>query len=468
MSAANENQGGGRGSSKVLRIGIIHGGKIVEERRLKKRETVSVGSSEKATFSVKANDVPKLMDVFELVGNDYFVKFNEKMDGRLQTGRQPVRDFKKLRADAKVQKKGDLFVAPLTDDSRGKVIFGDVTVLFQFVDPPLPPGKVELPPEVRGSLLSSIDIQFSSIFVAVAVLTVSIVSYASNQPYVEPTSIEQISERYQKLIMPDRLPEPPRDETAQAGEVKTDEKKPEEPPKKKDDEPKGDSKGKSKGDSSKPKGPVSAEDAAKARKEAIAKEVAGKGLLGIIGVKGDKGGALADVFAEGDDVGGDLGSAFSGIQGVDIADSGGAKGTRGGGSGEAATIGNIATEGGGSVSTGKKVEAAVTGKVGTEAPEVEGELSPDLIQRSMRKYLSGVKDCYEGALKRNPKLAGKIVIGFEILETGKVSEFSFPTDNVGSADVRSCIKRRAASWRFPKPDGGSVYVEFPLVFEPSS
>jgi len=106
--------------------------------------------------------------------------------------------------------------------------------------------------------------------------------------------------------------------------------------------------------------------------------------------------------------------------------------------------------------------------VDAEAPAVDGDLSPDAIQRAMRKYISGVKDCYERSLKRDPKLAGKVVVGFEISTAGAVSEVEFPTDNVGSTEMRGCIKTRARSWRFPRPEGGPVYVEFPFVFEPSS
>lgn len=455
------------GQTKVLRIGIIHGGKIIEERRLKKRETVSIGTAQKSTFNVSSTSVPKHMDVFELVGGKYTVRFDEKMDGRVQTGKTSVRSFKDLRADKTTAKKGEFYTVPISDESRGKVIFEDVTMLFQFVDPPAAPGRVELPADIRGGIISTLDLQFSSILVVVALLCVSVVGYASNQPYVEPTSIEQISERYQKLIMPDRLPEPPRptDVDDKAGEDKKEEAAKKEEPKKAAKPKKGKP---SKGNGEdKPK--VSAEAAAKARKEAITKQVAGKGLLGVIGVRGkEEAGALADVFADGGGVENELGNAFSGIQGVDIAENGGAVGTRGGGSGEATTIGDIGTEGGGSVETGKKTEAQVKGTVQSEAPEVDGELSVAKVKSAMRKYISGVKDCYDRALKRNPKLAGKIVIGFEILETGKVAEFAFPTDNVGSSEVRSCIQSRSRTWRFPKPDGGAVYVEFPLLFEPSN
>src|SRR6185503_14125767 len=70
-----------------------------------------------------------------------------------------------------------------------------------------------LPADARGSLLQNIDAQFAGIFVLVAVLQISLVTYARSLPYIEPSSIEEVGEKYQKLIMPDRIPEPPKDPT---------------------------------------------------------------------------------------------------------------------------------------------------------------------------------------------------------------------------------------------------------------
>ena len=68
---------------KVLRIGVIQGGKIVEERIIRKRETVTVGSSEKNHFVVHGEGVPSRFELFQLVGNDYILNFTDKMRGRV-------------------------------------------------------------------------------------------------------------------------------------------------------------------------------------------------------------------------------------------------------------------------------------------------------------------------------------------------------------------------------------------------
>lgn len=447
---------------KVLRIGIIQGGKIIEERKLKKRETVSVGQSPKAMFSVSSAAMPQTFDLFELVGNEYYLRFTDDMEGVVQLDETVVHDLNQLK-NSQTQKRGNAYAFKITDASRGKVKFGEVTVLFQFRPQTAAAGKIELPPEAKGSFLSNVDTQFASILVVVGISIISLAAYARSVPYIEPTTIEEIGERYQKLIMPDRIPEPPKDEVVEEAVADKGKEKAKEETKDKGDQ------GKSKSKGEKAKGPVDAEAAARARKEALAKAVAGKGLLGVIGVKGKNAGALSDVFSDGDTFGeGALSDAFSGIQGMDIAGSGGERGTRGGGAGTSAGIGDLETSGGGSVESGSKTEAAVSGNVLTETPEVEGELNADVIKNEMRKRLRALKDCYERQLKRFPTLQGKIVLSFEIAESGRVSDARIEDDSVNNSGVSSCIIERARTWRFPKPDGGSVFVSFPLIFTPAA
>ena len=85
----------------------------------------------------------------------------------------------------------------------------------------------------------------------------------------------------------------------------------------------------------------------------------------------------------------------------------------------------------------------------------------------MKRQLTALRDCYERALKRDRTLKGKIVIRFEIDEQGRTTNIEFE-DSMGNKDVLTCIKGRAKYWRFPKPEGGSVFVAYPIVFTPSS
>ena len=44
---------------KILRIGIIQGGRIVEERLVRKRENITIGQSAKNMFIVLSNALPR-------------------------------------------------------------------------------------------------------------------------------------------------------------------------------------------------------------------------------------------------------------------------------------------------------------------------------------------------------------------------------------------------------------------------
>lgn len=71
---------------KILRIGIIQGGKIVEERLLRKREPVTVGEDIKNTFTVPHIGLPSRFPLFLLKGDQYYLTMASWMNGRLSLG----------------------------------------------------------------------------------------------------------------------------------------------------------------------------------------------------------------------------------------------------------------------------------------------------------------------------------------------------------------------------------------------
>ncbi|HSU39135.1 MAG TPA: energy transducer TonB, partial [Polyangiaceae bacterium] len=139
---------------KVLRIGVVQNGRVSEERIIKQRVHVTVGPNEKNLFVVSGGNLPPSFRLFELVGNDYHLNFLDGMTGRLAlpTG---ISDLNMLRGQARRTAQG-AYQVRLTEDSRGKVVIGDVTFLFQFVAPPPIQPKPQLPVAVlRGA--SGID-----------------------------------------------------------------------------------------------------------------------------------------------------------------------------------------------------------------------------------------------------------------------------------------------------------------------
>src|SRR5258708_4242948 len=138
---------------KVLRIGLVVSGRILEERVVKQRTSVTVGPSEKSTFVVQAN-LPTQFKLFELIGGDYYLNYLDGMTGRvaLATG---ISDLNALRGQAK--RVGPAYQVRLSDEARGKIVIGETTFLFQFVAPPPIQPRPQLPLSVKGGLASTID-----------------------------------------------------------------------------------------------------------------------------------------------------------------------------------------------------------------------------------------------------------------------------------------------------------------------
>jgi hypothetical protein len=458
---------------KILRIGIIQGGKIVEERLVRKRENVTVGQSTKNTFVIPTEALPRSFLLFEVHGHQsYALNFTDGMDGRISLGDQ-VLSLQQLKEQGRAQRRGHLWHLPLNEKARGKVVVGDATILFQFVAPPPPQPRPQLPPSVRGTFAQTLD------WALIALLGLSLlghfgfVFYLSRVDWPHKPPLDEVPDRFISMIVkaPPKEPEK-KQEIIQQGpgeEKKVETKK---------------TVSKNEGNS-RPKGPprtkspaeLQAEAEARARADAerrarLAEQVASMGLLQKIGAKGE-GGRVQDLLSNGTP-GGDQEKALQGVRGVGEASGGerpGLPGIRGGGSGtgKVAGIGDlraVGVQGGG---TGEKgPERAVKGVVRSEKPKIDGEMDPRGASQVLQDGMAAIKGCYERALKRNDKLGGKLVVSIEISTAGKVTSVEADSDDVGDAEVFGCIKSRIMGWRFPAAKGNSVTVVYPFIFQPAS
>jgi len=454
---------------KILRIGIIQGGRIVEERLIRSRDNITIGQSAKNMFVVPSEALPRQWLLFEVQGPKYVAHFSDGMDARIAVGNEII-SLGQLKQTGKIQRKGQSFVWPLDERSRGKITLGDMTILFQFVTPPQPQPRPQLPASVRGSLTADLDWTFAAIAAFSFLLHLILVIYLRNVDWPKKPDIETIPDRFVQMA----LVKPPEKKVE---EKKVDDKKPDENADEK--KPKKEEK-KAAGEEKKPKKEMTAEERAKAaeeraradaeRRARLAEKVQSTGLLKLLGAKTDGGGSIADVLGKGD-VDRDQEKAFQGVGGVGVASDGGLRGikTGGGGNGKVATVGSLRGSGGISAGgTGEgPSEKKISGVVKSEAPAVDGELDPNIVAKEVRSRLGAVKACYERALKRNPNLSGKIVLHWTITPAGTVSGVDIENDSVGDNEVATCIKQLISRWRFPAPSGGAVEVSFPFVFQAS-
>ncbi len=195
---------------KVLRIGLVSAGRIVEERIVKQRTSVTVGPSEKAMFVVSAPSIPAQFKLFELIGNEYFLNLLDGMGGRvaLQTG---VSDVVALKGQAK--RVGNVYQVRLTDEARGKIVIGDTTFLFQFVaQPPMQP-RPRLPLAVQSGLAGQIDWDLTIIAAFSFLLHFGLVG-SMYSDWMDPVVNDDITAMIRDLVT-NTPPLPPAVETAE-------------------------------------------------------------------------------------------------------------------------------------------------------------------------------------------------------------------------------------------------------------
>jgi outer membrane biosynthesis protein TonB len=317
-----------------------------------------------------------------------------------------------------------------------------------------------LPKNVTANHFKSLDRLFSIVLAASFLAHAAVFTALANTDLPPEVTIEEIPDRYARMLIPDKLP---------AAQV---EKKEEAPPpveEKKVEEKKVEA------DTKKTEKPKETAEQAAARKAArsaaVAKAVQSKGMLKVLGALGPGAGgtAVADVFGSSGGMT-DVAAALSGAGGVAVATDPGAAGARkGGGQGGTASIGDLATSGGGTVTYAAKTEVKVSGSVAAETAEID---STDIDQAKLGAFVRArmglIKACYENALKRNPNLKGRLTIRFTILETGGITDVTASSNSLGSPEVASCITNTMRTWRTQFRPSGPATVEYPFVFSSSN
>lgn len=447
---------------KILRIGVILGGKIVEERLIRVRETVTIGQSAKNTFSIPAPELPRTWPLFKLVGHQYQLNVNDSMDGRLSDGGN-VLALAQLKASGSAQKQAQGYAINLSDNARGKIILGDLTLLFQFVvAPPLQP-RPQLPHSVKGRLADRIDPYLAIILVLSFILHGGVTLYVYRMDVPRKPEPDEIPDKYPKAWL-QAPPAPPKEETKGKGE----EPKPDETKDEKVEDKKGDDKPKKDNKPAKDPAPDDSGDT-----QAKAQERAEKrGAIAVVGVANPSGGPgkFANVNKDGYG-GGDLQKGIDKArqEGVELATNGdGGKGTKGGqgniGPGEGkGPAGPKGTDTGKDKVTEEKVPTGVTKIEKTDEIENEG-LDADGVLRKIRgNYFKQIEKCYNDSLKANTGLKGRVEITISIAPTGRVSNAEVEGFD-GAMD--SCIKSRAKTWVFENPEKKKASFLFAFSFKP--
>jgi hypothetical protein len=438
--------------AKVLRIGIIQDGKIVQERLIKAGESVIVGESAKNTFVFPKTHLPSPeFSVFLYTGKGYVLQFTHKMRGKISSG-GAVAGLSKIRKDPSVTQNDGVYALPLTQQDRGKISIDSVTILFQFVTPP--PTQAVKPMQAmdfRARLIEDDDpvfLGFLAIWLALACVLVVWVHF-SEKPEVQ---IQEMPDRFTRLVLAEKKdPKPKIEEEIDPNkegeaEVRKEEKKEEAKAKKVDDKPK------------------TKVDEAK-RQEELKQEVLQKSklLVKIIGTTGEtQGGIVENLWTDEEQGLGDIDAALAEAGGI-VTDASQASREGSGGKGQASDIGELGGVGGGSseLAAGPAVVATVAvGEAGTVDEDIGDE---GAVRSVVKRYAGQLQYCYESRLKAVPNLQGRIEIGWSVFD-GQVSGVYVVSNSTGDSELAGCIEKKIRRWRFPagKVEGD---ISWPFVFK---
>jgi hypothetical protein len=458
-SAAAQPQGP---RPRILRIGVLLGGKIVEERLIRERVPVSIGQSMKNTFSIPIEGLPLEFTLFALDNGKYSLRFLNKMDGRLSDSGGQVNTLDALKSRG-ASSHGDYWQVPLTDSSRGKLSIGDLTILFQFVTEPPRQPKPMLPSSVRGSFADRFEPPLvisvgSSVLAHMAIMLVAIFGRSC----FEREIVSMADRAYDLTFEPEKYQVEIKDEL--------------------EEQPVADGAGSAAGSAEKPPD----------REPQPVKQPGGGGTAGRntndnVAMNEDDAEAFANKLTfDGGNSGTDEGDISRRRPGADldkqIADvregnktvgvgGGAGRGSRGDGDPRVGTGTGPKVDGPGGIASaggGKTTEKGPAGRISVSNKQTfdDSTLTPDIVLAKIQTaYMAGLKRCYLNFLKVDASARGKVTLSLTVNETGRTVN---GRASGFAGEVDSCITAQMVTWRFPVPkdkDGDPTEASFQITLQ---
>ncbi|MCB9476027.1 MAG: TonB family protein [Deltaproteobacteria bacterium] len=446
------------GSRRDLKIGIVQDGKLISETVVKDKNEITIGSDASSAIVIKDAGAPKSHPLLSRRDTSFVLNYTAQMSGKISIGDKSY-EIDQLAAKG-VARTGEKFnTVDLGDKGKGKVAVGNTTVLFQVIPGAAPAPIAKVPADLRVNYFQRMDAGFLIVLAISIVLHAMMIAYINSLPESEKISDDDRAKLLDRLNPPE-VEIPPMEEPLEDAELET---KSDTGTKITPKESGGGGGGGGGNDGGGGEGegePAGVET--KGLLALMTSDVGGGVLSDIIGDKGTDAG-IADAMGK---IGG--GVAIGGKSGVI-----GGKGT-GGGTGvgikgtSAAGLGSVGKGTGTGTGTGTKAAAVVQKARVTSSGNISGVGDASGIQMRIRRYLGGIRSCYERELKADPTLTGKVGVNFTISSAGGVSACSVTSSTVASSAVSDCVCRRIMRWNFDPPEGGgSPSVNYTFIFTPA-
>jgi hypothetical protein len=439
--------------TKILRIGVLLGGRLVEERLVRDHGRITIGQSARSTFVVPDEALGRETTFFEPTATGYRLVLAGGMDGFVG-GSVGSASLREARAQATPRADGTVRL-PLADDARGKVTIGEVTILFQLVTLPPPRPAPRLPASVRGTLGGQIDRITAGVLsgsLAVHVAFFAYLGFFVEIPRnVEPEEIWRVPVR----AIPVGLKRP---EQKQGGP------------------------GESKADAPKvapPRAPRSGTPGPRVltREERNQRDrdlAARTGIVSILTKRSADGtGGVFDGLRDGS-AQSSLDAALRRLGGVRAAKATDIMGlaTRegAGGGGQVKTVADLGRHvgpvGDGGRPTGVQREHRPTIKPPTVREDDTDLTDVAGVNRTLRNGYGAMKACYDRGIKHDHRLQGKLSVRISVSGAGMVTAVKTREATLGDAAAVACMTATIKAWRFPPAGSGKVAaVEATWVFK---
>lgn len=93
-----------------------------------------------------------------------------------------------------------------------------------------------------------------------------------------------------------------------------------------------------------------------------------------------------------------------------------------------------------------------------------GTVSKSLIEEVLSRRLPEFRQCYQAVLEESPDVSGRLTMEWVVSETGRVVNVKEIASDTGRSDLARCIRREIRTLQFPKPSGGPIIIQYPIIF----
>ncbi|MFT3768305.1 MAG: AgmX/PglI C-terminal domain-containing protein [Minicystis sp.] len=438
-------------AKRVLRVALVRGGKVMEERILPRDAALTVGPSERNTFVIA--ELPSSLRLIEHTPEGYRLQVAGGVSGRVAKG-AAVHDLATVGGDGTLA---------LGDDSRGKLVVGDSIVLFHFVEPPVPPPRAQLPLAVQKGLLGELDWKTTCIAAFSFLFHFGAIG-AVYSDWANPVIDDDGYLARTVLTIKDLPPAPPLEHPTPEPVADASAKPTDAAP----------APARANAGHSTAPGPVAhggPSRMSETRAHDLQRELASlnDAMLQVIGAQNN--GAVGRVLAAGNDAplgmldkiaAGPGGARPGDGTGLNLRGDGGA--VRPGVGGRGGLLGGDGHADGHANDVGKVAEVKKpVGKASVEPPSVSGNV-PDA-GRVVAGMRGALRACYKHALDEDPNMRGSVRVTVSVAPNGEVKSAQAANNGLSSSMI-ACVTRVVRGAQFSAPEGGGATLVIPMSFLP--